>query len=90
MIPGALDRVLGRIAFEAQKTDEPVAADRRDNLFESAPGMQTAHGPFDDSAKPRSLQTALSRHRRAVAFGVGATLSGVGATVLRSRRRSPR
>jgi short-subunit dehydrogenase len=61
--PGLVDRYLARSGFDAQQIDEPVPPDRRDNLFEPAPGAFAAHGKFDDRARPRSLQLWATFHR---------------------------
>ena len=69
---------------KAQQTDQRVAADRRDNLFEPVAEDRGAHGPFDDQAKPRSLQLVASMHRRALGAGLLGALIG-GAAAWRSR-----
>jgi len=80
LVPGFADRYLARTGFEAQQTDQPVAAGRPDNLYAPVPGEGSAHGDFDDEAKPRSVQWQLTRHRRLLAAGAGlAGLLGVGA-----------
>ncbi|MDQ4090899.1 MAG: SDR family oxidoreductase, partial [Actinomycetota bacterium] len=84
LMPGVLDRYLARTNFQAQQTDMPVDADRPDNLDAPVPGLQAAHGIFDDKAKDRSLQSNLSMHRR-LALG---TASGVALVALAARRRS--
>lgn len=66
VMPGSLDRYLGRIAYDAQHTSEPADPQRVDNLMAPAPGLQGAHGPFDDRAKTRSVETVMSRHRPAI------------------------
>jgi NAD(P)-dependent dehydrogenase (short-subunit alcohol dehydrogenase family) len=83
LVPGVLDRYLAGTNFQAQQTDQPVPADRPDNLEKPVPGVQGAHGIFDDMSKPRSLQSQLSMHRRLAA----GTLSGAGLLVLAARRR---
>ncbi len=65
--PGVADRYLARTGFDAQQTDEPVAADRPDNLFEPLPGERSAHGGFDDRAHGHSAQWELTRHRLGLA-----------------------
>jgi NAD(P)-dependent dehydrogenase (short-subunit alcohol dehydrogenase family) len=72
--PGLLDRYLARNAYDAQQTDEPLDGERPGNLFEPVEGDFSAHGRFDDQAKPRSLLFELDRRRRpiAVAAGLGA------------------
>ena len=68
--PGLLDSYLARFGYESQQTDEPVAPDRPDNLFEPVPGDHGAHGRFDARAKPFSAQFWISRHRGAIAGAV--------------------
>jgi short-subunit dehydrogenase len=60
--PGVADRYLARNGYGAQQTGEPVEPDRRDNLFETVPGDQAAHGPFDEESSPRSLQLWARTH----------------------------
>jgi NAD(P)-dependent dehydrogenase (short-subunit alcohol dehydrogenase family) len=74
--PGLADLYLARTGYDAQQIDEPVPPDRRDNLFDPVPGDFAAHGPFDDRAKPRSVQLWLTKHRRWLAAGVVAVLAG--------------
>ena len=45
--PGMIDQYLARTNYEAQQTDEPVEANRRDNLWSPVPGDHGAHGSFD-------------------------------------------
>jgi len=42
-----IDQYLARTNYEAQQTDEPVEANRRDNLWSLVPGDHGAHGSFD-------------------------------------------
>ncbi|HEY1687655.1 MAG TPA: SDR family oxidoreductase [Solirubrobacteraceae bacterium] len=79
--PGIGDRYLARTGFDAQQTDERVQAGRPDNLFAPLSGERSAHGDFDDQAKPRSVQWSLTRHRRLLGAGAGvaAGLLGLGA-----------
>jgi NAD(P)-dependent dehydrogenase (short-subunit alcohol dehydrogenase family) len=75
--PGLGDRYLARTGYEGQQTDEPAAAERRDNLFDAVPGDLGAHGRFDAKALRRSLQLSATKHRRALAalgFVLGASL----------------
>jgi NAD(P)-dependent dehydrogenase (short-subunit alcohol dehydrogenase family) len=77
--PGFLDRLLARNAYDAQQTDEPLGGERSGNLFEPVEGDFSAHGRFDDQAKPRSFLFELDRRRRpiAVAAGLGALAAAV-------------
>jgi NAD(P)-dependent dehydrogenase (short-subunit alcohol dehydrogenase family) len=61
LVPGLLDRYLARSGYDAQQTDEPLDTDRPGNLFEPVEGDFSAHGPFDDQAKQRSLLFDLER-----------------------------
>ena len=61
--PSLADRYLARNAYTAQQTDQPIDPARADNLFEPVPGDQGAHGPFDEEARPRSVQLRLNKHR---------------------------
>jgi NAD(P)-dependent dehydrogenase (short-subunit alcohol dehydrogenase family) len=79
--PGLVDHYLARKAFDAQQTDDPVRLDRRDNLFEPAPGDFAAHGRFEDRSKSRSAQLWATMHRRWLVGGAAAA----GALAWRSR-----
>lgn len=68
IIPGFLDRMLGRTAFDGQHTDEPLPPDRQDNLWQPVPGDHGAHGRFDAQAHPHSTQAWMTTHRGAT-FG---------------------
>ena len=80
--PELLDRYTAKYVYDAQMTDEQPEKDRPDNLFAPAPGLQSAHGPFDAMAKPRSLQFALARHKSKVGFAALAVGLGLGAMYL--------
>ena len=70
--PGLMDRYLARTNYEAQQTDEPVEADRRDNLWSPVPGDHGAHGTFDDRASESSPQLWTNMNRRWLALAGGA------------------
>jgi hypothetical protein len=63
LMPGVADRQLAHHGYEAQQTAEPIAPNRRDNLYEPLPGDHGAHGTFDDRAHDFSLQLWMSKHR---------------------------
>lgn len=50
VLPGYLDRRLAKTAIEGQQTDEPLPADRQDNLYAPVAGDHGAHGRFDRQA----------------------------------------
>jgi NAD(P)-dependent dehydrogenase (short-subunit alcohol dehydrogenase family) len=66
LAPGLLDRYLASNGYEAQQTDEPLEGERPGNLFEPVDGDFSAHGVFDDEARPRSLLFDLDRRLTAL------------------------
>ena len=64
---GCLDRVLARIGYAAQQTNEPEEADRPHNLWVPVPGDHGAHGRFDAFAHETSVQLWISQHRGRIA-----------------------
>jgi short-subunit dehydrogenase len=83
LAPWLADRYLARTDVEAQQAEQPIDPARPDYLY--APlGDRGAHGPFDEEAKPRSLQLELVKRRRAI--GVGGALV---AAALLARRALP-
>jgi NAD(P)-dependent dehydrogenase (short-subunit alcohol dehydrogenase family) len=71
--PGFADRYLAQTGYASQQTSEPEG-DRPDNLFEPVPGLQGAHGPFDDRAQSRSLQLWSTKHRTPLLAGGAAAI----------------
>jgi NAD(P)-dependent dehydrogenase (short-subunit alcohol dehydrogenase family) len=63
LMPGFLDRLLGRTAVDGQHTDEPLPPDRPDNLYAPVPGDHGAHGRFDRQARRYSVQLWMDTHR---------------------------
>lgn len=76
LIPGLLDRYLGRTGYESQQEDRPVEPGRPDNLLEPVPGDFGAHGEFDDRSHARSRQLWLTTHR-GVVTAAGVLAAGV-------------
>ncbi|RZS90994.1 short-subunit dehydrogenase [Motilibacter rhizosphaerae] len=92
LLPGLLDRYLGRTGWTSQQTGEPARPDRPANLWEPADGPEGedfgAHGSFDDQAKPRSLQWELQRGPWAVAAVVNlASAAYAGAKMVATGRK---
>lgn len=81
VIPGLLDRMLGRKAVDGQQSDEPLPPGRRDNLDRPVPGDHGSHGRFDDESRDFSLHLWLNLHRAAIA-AVGLVLAVGGAVAL--------
>jgi NAD(P)-dependent dehydrogenase (short-subunit alcohol dehydrogenase family) len=85
--PGFADWYLARNGYDAQQTDEPVARDRRDNLWEPVPGDHGAHGTFDERATDASPQLWATTHRGLFALaGVGALVGAAAAKLLLNMR----
>ena len=85
LIPGVLDRLLATRAYRGQHTDEPLPADRQDNLYAPLAGDHGAHGRFDSRSRRRSAQLWLATHRGGV---VALALIGLGAAVLLDKARA--
>lgn len=81
LAPGLLDRVLARMGYDGQLTNEPETPDRADNLFAPVAGDAGAHGRFERRARRRSVQMWLNEHRGAI----GAAALALGALALRRR-----
>jgi short-subunit dehydrogenase len=84
--PWLLDRYLAKSGFDSQMTDQPLAQDGHDNLFEPVDEDRGAHGPFDEQAHGTSVQYELAKHRGAVLAGVGAAVAGAGVAAARMGR----
>jgi NAD(P)-dependent dehydrogenase (short-subunit alcohol dehydrogenase family) len=84
IVPGLLDRYLGRTGFGSQQTDEPVRGDRPSNLWAPVDADEDhgAHGAFDSRAHGASPQWWATTHRAVI----GVT-SLAGALGLWARRR---
>jgi hypothetical protein len=85
LAPWLADRYLARTAIGGQQTETPADEHRRhtDYLYAPVPGDHGSHGSFDDEAKVRSAQAALSRHRAAAAAGAAGLAAGAAAALLR-------
>ena len=85
--PGLLDWYLGRKAFDAQLSVNPKQPNAPDNLFEPAPGHETAHGRFGDRAQATSVQLFIYRYCDAVLAGAAVFgLFAAGRLLARLRR----
>ena len=66
--PRFADWYLSRQGYEAQQTDEPVEAERVDNLWEPVSGDHGAHGDFDARALSSSWQFQINKHKTGLAL----------------------
>ena len=87
LMPSLADRVLAREGYSGQMDDQPLPADRPDNLFEAVDGDYGTHGRFDDRARGFSPQLWMNTHRKMVAFAAFGALVWL-TTGLRRGRRS--
>lgn len=81
--PGYADWRLAQSGYEMQMTDEPVAPDRPNNLWEPVEGDHGAHGIFDDRSYSYSPQAWANTHPGITALaGVGLLAGIAGVTAL--------
>lgn len=71
VVPGLLDRYLGKTGFDSQQSERPIEAERPDNLWEAVAGDHGARGEFDERAHDRSAQWWLTTHRGWAFVGAG-------------------
>lgn len=77
LIPGLLDRYLGRVGYRAQQRPIRVRGRRQDAVDAPLPGDRGAHGDFDARSRGRSSQHWLRTHRGWVAGAALAAVAGV-------------
>ncbi len=83
VVPGLLDRYLGRTGFDSQQTDELEQNERPVNLWEPVAGDHGAHGRFDDRAGRGGAELWAATHRGWLAGALAVALAG---TLRRVRR----
>jgi NAD(P)-dependent dehydrogenase (short-subunit alcohol dehydrogenase family) len=89
IVPGLLDRYLGRTGYDSQQTDQPRDPDQPVNLWDPADGRDGkdfgTHGIFDGKSKDRSVQLWASHHHGLLgAVGAAVVTAGLGAWARRS------
>jgi len=77
-LPGVADKYLAETGFDSQMTEEPVAAERPDNLFQPVPGNYEARGRFDSNGQKVNDRAWVSSAPSA-AFVAGAVGLGLAA-----------
>jgi len=89
VVPGLLDRYLGRTGFKSQQTDQPQPEHDSGNLWQPADGRSGhdfgAHGEFDDRSHRTDPQLWASQHHGVLA-AAGAGLAATTAALLRRRK----
>jgi short-subunit dehydrogenase len=83
LVPGLLDRYLGKTGFASQQTCEPESPNRPDNLWEPLPGDHGAHGTFGRRAHESSWELRASLGRG----WIGASLAVVATALWVASRR---
>jgi NAD(P)-dependent dehydrogenase (short-subunit alcohol dehydrogenase family) len=86
LAPWYADRVLARMGYKAQQTDEPADPERPHNLWEPVDEREDhgAHGVFGARARGFSPQLWANTHRGLLAFA-GAGIASAAAAVLMRR-----
>ncbi len=69
-IPGILDRYLARKGYSGQQGCESADPSRPNNLWKSVRGDFSAHGRFDDRAKPGGIELWATLYRGPVIIGL--------------------
>ncbi len=88
LVPWLADRILAKEGYSGQMDDEPVPADRPDNLFTPVDHDFGTHGRFDDRSRRFSPQLWVNTHRRSVAAGLLGVALLVTQALLARRRLS--
>jgi NAD(P)-dependent dehydrogenase (short-subunit alcohol dehydrogenase family) len=88
--PRAADKYMEKTTFDSQLTDQPVADDRRDNLYEPVAYDGGERGrTWRGRTKSSSVYTWSVLHRRkAAALAIGAALTGSMWRLMRARRQA--
>lgn len=88
LIPGILDRRLGRNAVEGQLSAQGLPEPRPDNLWQAVPGDAGAHGRFDAEAQDDSLQFWLNTRRRPLTMATLTVVVALSLTLAVKRLRA--
>ncbi len=86
LVPGLLDRYLGRTGYAAQQTPVPARPDRRDDVDVPLPGDRGAHGGFDARSRSWSAELWLRMNRRWLAGAAAAAAVAVAYRALTAGR----
>ncbi len=83
LIPAVLDRLLAKVGYSGQQTEQPEDPNRPNNLWEPVSEDRGAHGSFDSEAHEDSLELEVTTHRgMATAVIAGAALGVAGLVYL--------
>jgi short-subunit dehydrogenase len=87
-LPGLLDHLAARLAWDGQLYDGAPAPDQPVDLYQPVPGHQSAHGAFDSRAKTGSWEMQLTTRASYVASAVYGLLAPLAHAAGRARARS--
>lgn len=81
LIPGFLDRMLAKQAYEGQMTNQPAIEGRPDNLEHPVPGLHREHGRFGNRSKSHAMavkqETMANMTLAAAGTGFMAVVAGL-------------
>jgi len=63
VVPGYIDRKLGKTGYQGEQTPEPADPNQKDNLWGPAPGDFAAHGRFDDRSRDASVELWMAKRK---------------------------
>jgi NAD(P)-dependent dehydrogenase (short-subunit alcohol dehydrogenase family) len=86
LVPGYIDRKLGRDGYSGEETSVPADPNRPDNLWSPAPGAYGAHGRFDDRSRDVSVELWLAKRKPWIALA-GAIVAGMALSGIREADR---
>ena len=69
IVPGLLDRYLGKTGYDAQQYDGNADPSRPNNLWNYVPGRHRTHGDFDTRSRQSSVQVWMDFHWQWIAGG---------------------
>jgi NAD(P)-dependent dehydrogenase (short-subunit alcohol dehydrogenase family) len=82
VVPGYIDRKLGREGYESEQTGAPADPNQPNNLWEPVPGDFAAHGRFDDRSRDTSVELWMAKRKPWLMLGgalaLGAALGAQG------------
>ena len=82
VIPGLLDRYLGKTGYKSQQIQsQPQKPDAPNNLYSYVPGKWSARGKFDDRSARSSAEVFVVLHRQWFLLGAAGLAVGIAALI---------